>query len=243
MKPVDAVIFDYGGVISVPVGGALVGLATELGVDSVTLLDLLFGEGAALADSGGGDPVDGPTVTDPTSVVHEWHQLEVGAITLADYVMGISARAPHVIGREVDLALFAELSRAIPVGVHWTMVHEIRALQSRGIARALLTNNVAEFASTWRTTFPVDELFPVVIDSSAVGMRKPDPAIYLLTCESLGVEPDACVFLDDNRYNCDAASALGIEAIQVGDDPEPAIASLRATLTRRGTRTAAHPEN
>ena len=236
MKPVDAVIFDYGGVISIPLGNALDAIATELGVDTPTLFDLLFGEGASLADDGGGDPVDGPTATDPSSVVHEWHRLEVGAITLAEYVEGISARAPEMIGREVDLALFAELSNAIPVGVHWTMVHEIRALRDRGITRALLTNNVVEFGDTWRNTFPVDDLFPVVVDSSDVGVRKPDPEIYHLTCARLEVEPDACVFLDDNRYNCEAAASLGIEAIQVGPDPEIAIDALRATLTRRGVR-------
>lgn len=243
MRPVEAVIFDYGGVISLPLTGALDQLESELGIPPNSLLALLFGEGAQLGPGGdtirnpGGDVIDGPTVDDPSSVAHEWHQLEVGAITFAEYVAGVTARAPAVIGHELDLAVYGKLSDAIPIGVHWAIVHEIRALRAQGLALALLTNNVAEFGDTWRSTFPVDDLFPIVVDSSHVGMRKPDPGIYTLTCERLGVALDACVFLDDNQYNCDAATALGIESVRVTDDPDRAITELRAILDRRGVHT------
>jgi putative hydrolase of the HAD superfamily len=67
-------------------------------------------------------------------------------------------------------------------------------------------------------------------------MRKPDPRIYQLTCERLGVPPEASVFVDDNRDNVEAARAVGIEAVHFGDEPLSAISELDAILDRRGTR-------
>jgi len=97
---------------------------------------------------------------------------------------------------------------------------------------------VKEFGDAWRATFPVDELFEVVVDSSAVGMRKPDERIYRLTCERLGVDPTAAVFLDDNHDNVAAARAVGMEAVHFGDDPWEALAALDAVLERRGVQPA-----
>jgi FMN phosphatase YigB (HAD superfamily) len=57
-----------------------------------------------------------------------------------------------------------------------------------------------------------------------------------LTCERIGVEPTATVFLDDNRDNVEAARALGMEAVHFGDLPIPSLAELDAILERRGTR-------
>ena len=57
--------------------------------------------------------------------------------------------------------------------------------------------------------------FDVVIESSKAGVRKPDPRIYLMMCEALGVEPAACVYLDDLGINCKPAAGLGMKAIKV----------------------------
>jgi putative hydrolase of the HAD superfamily len=126
----------------------------------------------------------------------------------------------------------------MPLGIHWPVVHRIRRLRDEGLKVALLTNNVKEFGSAWRSTFPVDELFEIVVDSSEVGMRKPDPRIYRLTCERLGVAPAASVFVDDNRDNVEAARAVGIEAVHFGDEPLGPLAELDAILERRGTTAA-----
>ena len=58
-------------------------------------------------------------------------------------------------------------------------------------------------------------LFDHIIESSKAGVRKPDPAIYLMMCEALSVKPDACVYLDDLGVNCKPAAALGMRAIKV----------------------------
>ena len=62
-------------------------------------------------------------------------------------------------------------------------------------------------------------LFDAVIESSKAGVRKPDPRIYLMMCEQLGVAPEACVYLDDLGINCKPAAQLGMRAIKVvGED-------------------------
>jgi putative hydrolase of the HAD superfamily len=57
--------------------------------------------------------------------------------------------------------------------------------------------------------------FEVVIESSVAGVRKPDPRIYQMMCERLGVAPQACVYLDDLGVNCKPAATLGMTAIKV----------------------------
>jgi HAD superfamily hydrolase (TIGR01509 family) len=70
-----------------------------------------------------------------------------------------------------------------------------------------------------------------VVDSAFVGMRKPDPEIYLLTVERLGdgLTASDCVFIDDVDVNCDAARSLGMHAVQF-KSTEQAIAGVEAVL-------------
>ena len=68
-------------------------------------------------------------------------------------------------------------------------------------------------------------LFDKVIESSKAGVRKPDPAIYLMMCEALDVEARACVYLDDLGINCKPAAALGMTAIKVVSEAQ-ALADL-----------------
>jgi epoxide hydrolase-like predicted phosphatase len=257
-SPIEAVVWDYGGVISSPLFRGIGSFEADLGYPPGSLLELIFGLGSAsqapppaatvgeaavaageraYIDDGGGDPGDGAGAAE-SSVTHDWHRLEIGEITIVEYMAGISERAPAIIGQPLDFDAYRRFMRDIPVGVHWPVVHRIRELKRDGIRVALLTNNVKEFGEAWRSTFPVDELFEVVVDSSHVGMRKPDPRIYLLTCERIGVEPTASVFLDDNRDNVMAARAVGMEAVHfvtAGDDPLPPLVELDAILERRGT--------
>src|SRR5688572_21441162 len=75
----------------------------------------------------------------------------------------------------------------------------------------LLTNNVKEWGG-WREFYPTD-VFEVVVDSSEVGMRKPDPRIYRLTCERLGVAPARAAFVDDIEDNVAGARNVGLVGI------------------------------
>ena len=77
----------------------------------------------------------------------------------------------------------------------------------------------------------VDVLFDVIVDSSAVGMRKPNPAIYLHALDELGGVPaERAVFLDDSPSNVAGAEAVGMHAVLVEADPIPALAELDRIL-------------
>jgi putative hydrolase of the HAD superfamily len=71
--------------------------------------------------------------------------------------------------------------------------------------------------------------FDVIVESSRVGLRKPDPAIYRLVCDELGVEPEEAAFIDDLGVNLKPARALGMTTIKVGD-PDVALAELEAAV-------------
>ena len=81
-------------------------------------------------------------------------------------------------------------------------------VQSHGASMSATAHGAARAADIMRQ-------FDVVIESSKAGVRKPDPRIYLMMCEALGVEPAACVYLDDLGVNCKPAAALGMKAIKV----------------------------
>jgi putative hydrolase of the HAD superfamily len=75
----------------------------------------------------------------------------------------------------------------------------------------------------------IDEVFELVVDSAFVGMRKPDPEIYALTLERLGLPAEACVFVDDLEVNVDAARQLGMQGV-VHHNTEQTIDALRRLL-------------
>lgn len=228
--PIGLVIFDYGGVISERMLDDLADFEQRMGYPRGSVHRLLFGE---IPPGSDGDPVDGAYDEGP---VHDFHLLETGELGFHEYLEGIVRRAPQYLGRELAPDAFVAFTQATSVRVQWPIVHEIRRLQAARVPLALLTNNVKEFGDAWRSSFPVEELFPIVVDSSEVGMRKPDPRIYELTCARAGVQPTEAAFLDDNADNVAAARALGIETVHVGPDPRTTIAELRAILERRGVR-------
>ncbi len=92
----------------------------------------------------------------------------------------------------------------------------------------LLTNNFITPLATTRHD-DVFALFDVVIQSSVVGVRKPDPRFYLLACRDLEIEPSTAVFLDDLGVNLKPARELGMHTIKVVD-PAEALVELEAIL-------------
>lgn len=158
---------------------------------------------------------------------HPWHRVERGELAITDWVVEVTQLGAAA-GVEIDFApLQALLS---DMTVHAVVVDHVRDLRRRGYRLGLITNNVREGSATWRAMVPVDELFDVVVDSSEVGMRKPNPAIFHHTLDLLGgVEPSAAVFLDDSPGNVAGARRAGLHAIHV-EDPAEAMAELDALL-------------
>ena len=163
-----------------------------------SLLELLFGEthyigveGRAVAAEAASETIDA-VAADPDALTAsgeladepDWHLLEKGQIEVATYFERMVEKAPGVLGKPLDMDAYGRFWRTTSPGVHWMVVHKMRELKERGFQLGLLTNNVKEFGEHWRATFPI-ELFDEVVDSSHVGMRKPERAIYELTCERL----------------------------------------------------------
>jgi putative hydrolase of the HAD superfamily len=215
---IEAVIWDYGGVIATSPFRGMANVEQSLGLPPGSVAELMFG--ASYAHGDGEDAAE-----------HDWHLLEKGRLTVKEYVERLDVRAKARFGEHVSFRDLSALGSG-GTGIHWEMVHCIRAVKARGLKTAILTNNIAEYGEYWLASFPSAEV-DVIVDSSRVGMRKPEPAIYAHTAAELGVAPAACVFLDDVEANVDAARAVGMQAILVGSDVRAAIADLEARLTNR----------
>ena len=131
-------------------------------------------------------------------------QLERGELTVEEFepkfgaVLGIE-RTEGMVGR-----LFAG------VGPDERMVDAVRRTRAAGIPTGLISN------SWGRTTYDeqlIEELFDAAVISGDVGLHKPEPEIFHLGAEKIGVAPADCVFVDDLRENCEGAEAVGMTAI------------------------------
>jgi epoxide hydrolase-like predicted phosphatase len=215
-RRITTVIFDYGGVFSVSPFGKLAEAETALGLAPDTIVNLL-GYGISIPEPTSGEPY-----------VNKWHLLETGEIDFAEYSAWVDARAVEVFGKQVSLGeVFG--SGFGSMTIYWPMVHEAQRLKAAGYRIAICSNNIAVYRDAWQSQIPID-IFEVVIDSSEVGVRKPDPAIYQLTCERLGISPAQAVFLDDHPANVRGAIDAGLSGVLVGDDVIAAIDELRAML-------------
>jgi putative hydrolase of the HAD superfamily len=180
----------------------------------------------ALAAAGGGN-LELIIGTYEQDTDHPWHQVERGEMTIVDWMTAVQQLGEEQ-GVEVDFSPLRALLGDMTV--HDPIVDHVRALREQGYKLALVTNNVREGAAAWRSLVPVDELFDVVIDSSEVGMRKPNPAIYLHTLELLGVrDPASAVFLDYAPGNVEGARRAGLWGILV-DDTDDALDELDRLL-------------
>ena len=90
------------------------------------------------------------------------------------------------------------------------MIGAVRAVHDSGIPTGLISNS---WGGTTYDTALIQELFDGVVISGEVGLHKPDPAIFRLGAERIGVPPEACLFIDDLRENCEGAEAVGMTAI------------------------------
>ena len=90
------------------------------------------------------------------------------------------------------------------------MLAAVRTAKGAGVRTGLISNSLGEGRYD-RSTFP--ELFDAVVISGEEGMHKPQPEIYRLGAERLGLEPKECVFVDDLRENCEGAEAVGMTAV------------------------------
>jgi putative hydrolase of the HAD superfamily len=207
---IQAVVSDFGGVLTTPLLQAFNRVQDDIDVPIEA-----YGRGMAHSLDHDG--------------VHPLFALERGEITEAEFLARVERGLEAVLGRRVELDGFgARLMDALepnrPLFEFYTQLR-----RERGIRFALCTNNVREWESRWRAKLPIDDLFEVVVDSAFVGTRKPEPEIYALTLERLGLPAAACAFVDDLEPNVLAARHAGMHGI-VYRDTAQAVAELQALL-------------
>jgi len=184
---VKAVIFDWGGVMEeLPNEADVAAWERRLATASGALPEILWGE--------------------------TWQRLAVGAISDEDYVRHVTDQLglPDSEAALDFLQAFYTSDR-----FHHDVMDAARALRER-YKVAVLSNAFPAQVDTIREQYGIDVHveFDVYVNSAMVGMSKPDPRIYELTLERLGVAPSRVVFLDDTLRNVDAARELGLHAIQ-----------------------------
>ena len=156
-----------------------------------------------------------------------WARLERGEIDIATFRRLFEAEAA-ALGHEVDALAVLDALRG---EIRPAMVAALRSVAAR-YRTACLTNNVRGVGpggARAAAVAGVMALFDEVLESSKLGIRKPDPRFYTLACERLGVAYEEAVFLDDLGVNLKPARALGIRTVKVVD-PETALDELEALL-------------
>lgn len=212
MSAISAVYFDFGGVFTPSPFAALERLSVAQGARPGELNEIVFG------------PYEEDTD-------HPWHRAERGEADLETVRQQI-IELGRLRGLDADLLkLLKTLSSDDGLRVRAALVETVRDLRRAGTVRVgLVTNNIREFSSRWRSMLPVDDLFELIVDSSEVGMRKPNPAIFQHALDAFGVEPHQALFLDDHIANVEAATALGMKTIHVDDDEQRTINLLLNAL-------------
>lgn len=210
MSPIRAVVSDFGGVLTSPLLDSFAAFQEASGISLETLGGAMF----AIAERIGTNPL---------------FELETGRMTEREFLDAIGRELTATLGRPVELAGFGERYFA-HLHPNERLIEYMRELRQRGYGLAICTNNVREWEPLWRAKLPVEEIFDVVIDSAFVGTRKPEPRIYEITLERLGVPAEQVLLVDDIELNCTAARELGWQAVWFRST-EQAIEEIEATLT------------
>jgi epoxide hydrolase-like predicted phosphatase len=193
---IKAVIFDFGRVISAPKPASLFrGYENELGLRPGMLNRIMFASDA-------------------------WQEVLVGRKTSDDYWREIG---PMLGLRSAEAIADFRRRYHEDEAINRPVLEVIRRLHGH-YRLAVLSNSPAGLAD-WLADWGMLDLFDVVICSGDEGMVKPDPAIFRLVLERLGVRPREAVFIDDSSGHVEAGRALGLHAIHF-TMPEALVAEL-----------------
>jgi putative hydrolase of the HAD superfamily len=161
-----------------------------------------------------------------------WAKFERSQVTMDEFCDLYEAEAVEA-GHRIDArAVLACLSGDIRA----EMVAALEAIKRNGLKQACLTNNFFRFDQAGSQDGPtaqrrstILDLFDVMVESSRVGVRKPEPRFYEIACEQLDISPSDAVMLDDLGVNLKPAREMGITTIKV-TDPKVALDELERLL-------------
>ena len=155
-----------------------------------------------------------------------WARMERNEVDLDGFCVLYEAEA-RLAGHPLDARAVLE---CLSGDVRPEMIAALRAIHARGMKQACLTNNFApmERRPGDRRT-DLLEVFDVIVESSKIGVRKPQPEFYKIACDLLGIEPEHAVMLDDLGVNLKPAREMGMTTIKV-TDPNEALRELEAVI-------------
>uniref|UniRef100_A0ABI8AD02 Aminoglycoside phosphotransferase domain-containing protein n=1 Tax=Felis catus TaxID=9685 RepID=A0ABI8AD02_FELCA len=158
-----------------------------------------------------------------------WMKFMRGEITTEDFLQQFGRLCSEISKTSVPVGSFFSLLTSEQVAKQFPVMTEaITQIRARGLRTAVLSNNF--YLPNGKSFLPLDrKQFDVVVESCLEGVCKPDPRIYKLCLERLGLPPSESIFLDDLGPNLKAAASLGIHTIKV-DDPETAVKELETRL-------------
>lgn len=193
MTDYKALVVDFGGVLTSPLHEAMASFAADLGIE---LQDLVRVALAVYLRDG--------TVDDELVI-----GFETGTISEEDFAKALAERLSAVTPEPVEPeGLIGRLFAGMKLDEDMlSLVEEVR---DSGLKTALLSNSWG-LGGYPRERF--GRLFDVVVISGEVGLRKPDPSIYELTTERLGIAAEACVFVDDHPGHLKAARQAGMTTV------------------------------
>jgi putative hydrolase of the HAD superfamily len=209
MAEIEAIVSDFGGVLTTPLLASFVAIQDEVGISAESL-------GRAMRE-GLKEDEELPLF-----------RLERGEISEDEFLDRLSDGLEPILGHRPHLHHFRHIFFEA-LDPNQEMIALMRELKASGLTMAMLTNNVREWEPLWRSMLPVDEIFETIVDSAFVGARKPEARIYELTLERVGIAAEACLFIDDLQVNCEGAEAAGMRAVHFRDN-EQAIAEIRRCL-------------
>jgi putative hydrolase of the HAD superfamily len=212
MPEIEAVVCDFGGVLTTPLLTSFMAVQDEIGISPEDLGRAM----RAITAEDGENPL---------------YAMERGEMAEADFLERLNDGLEPLLGHRPELHRFREVYFEA-LHPNQPMIALMQELKTAGKRMAMLTNNVREWEPVWRPMLPVDEIFETVVDSGFVGCRKPEARIYELTLERLGLPAEACLFVDDLQPNIEGARRAGMVAVHFRDN-EQAIAEIRQHLGNR----------
>jgi len=209
---VEAIVFDWGGVLAGDVSTGFADLEELVGVPAGSMPQLL-----------GLHPCE-------TDTANLWHRRELGRATALEWAQWWCDRVHAAGGLSIPPEPIVALeSDRFSIDPNAVVIAAARRWKAAGYRLAVCTNNFAELGSVWRKRLPMD-LFDAVVVSCEIGARKPDPEMYAHVTEALDVAPSATVLLDDFAGNIDGARAVGWHGILVSSDHAAAVAEVDSLL-------------
>jgi putative hydrolase of the HAD superfamily len=209
MPEIEAVISDFGGVLTTPLLSSFMAVQDEIGITPEDLGKAM----RAITEEDGENPL---------------FAMERGEMAEVDFLERLNDGLEPLLGHRPELHRFREVYFEA-LHPNQPMIELMRDLKAEGKRMAMLTNNVREWEPVWRPMLPVDQIFETVVDSGFVGCRKPEARIYEMTLERLGLPAEACLFVDDLLPNIEGARRAGMVAVHFRDN-EQAIAEIRQRL-------------